>query len=306
MRWLLLLLLVGCPSNDDDTMDDDDTVSDDDDSTPVGPFCESWGIPRELLEIDAGWLDEISGLAVSTRQPVLWLIEDSGNDPEVVAVDYDGEVVARLTLDGTDNRDWEDLALGPCGELTCLFVADVGDNATSAAEVALLRFEEPILPDDDDYEATISFDRLAFTYPDGPRDSEALVVDQGGVPWVFSKEGGDFSDIFRLDGLDPATPAVAVHVKQIQIVHEVVSLGVTAADLNPDGDRLLLRGYFDVREYVLTDGVGSAAFANSAAVPFEPEAQGEAIAYDANNKQILHVSENPDGDPPVYAVPCAD
>lgn len=308
MRWVLLLLLAGCgwgEADDDDATPDE--VVDDDDSTEAGPFCTTWGEPAPVLEIDADWLDEISGLSVSARQPILWVIEDSGNEPEVVAIDFEGEVRARLTLDGTANRDWEDLALGPCGELTCLFVADVGDNANSALEVALLRLEEPVLDLSVDLlEEPVAFERLAFTYPGGPRDAEALVVDAEGTPWVFSKRGGDFSDVYRLVGLDPAAPVVAEHVREIRIVDEVVSLGVTAADLSPDGAKLLLRGYFDVREYELSDGVGSADFASSAPVPFGPEAQGEAIAYDAANRRILHVSEAASGSPPVYGVPCAD
>jgi hypothetical protein len=311
-----LLLLIGCPEpidDDDDSVsepDDDDSASDDDDATAPGP-CTTWGTASALATVDAPWLDEISGLAVSQEQPgVLWVIEDSGNEPEVVALSEAGAVLARATLEGRSNRDWEDLALGPCDAGACLFVADIGDNAGTALEVALLRLPEPMIDQAavEPVLLTVPADRLPFTYAEGPQDAEALVIEPDGTPVVLTKRGGGTTRVYRLDGLAADVPAVADDPVLVNTARKggPISLGVTGADLLPDGSRLLVREYFDLQEFELPDGVASASPKAANPVPFEPEGQGEAVAYDAANRRYLHVSEAGGGSPPIYEVRCTD
>ena len=316
----ILLLLLGCnvapgpalvDDDDSDSSDDDDSGDDDDDATPPAP-CATWGEVEVLAQVDAPFLDEISGLAVSQAQPgVLWVIEDSANEPEVVALSNAGVVLARVTLEGRSNRDWEDLALGPCGGETCLFVADIGDNANAAAEVALLRLLEPMVDlarEGAPAQMTLPADRLPFTYAEGPQDAEALVLEPDGTPVVLTKRGGGSTRVYRLTELAPDAPMVAADPVELATARPEgpFTLGITGADLLPDGQRLLLREYFDLQEFVLTAGVVSASIDASAPVPFAPEAQGEAVAYDAAGRRYLHVSESVGGDPVLYEVRCAE
>jgi hypothetical protein len=306
-RSLLLLLvpLLGCPTDplvvpDDDDADDDDSGDADD---PLPP-CQTWGTPTVLADIDDNDLDEISGLVASRSQPgLLWAIEDSGNPADIIAFDEDGEVLARITLEDRDNRDWEDLALGPCPAGTCLFVADIGDNAEAAAEVALLRLPEPIV--DGSFSAlTLPADRLPFTYAEGPQDAEALIVEPDGTPVVMTKRGGGSAAIYRLTGLVVDVPWQASNPSELITARPggPVTLGVTGADLSPDGSRLLVREYFDLQEFVVTDGVAGQA----RPVPFAAEGQGESVAWDPTGRRYLHVSEEGGGDPPIWQVRCAD
>ena len=76
-------------------------------------------------------LDESSGVAASRRQPgVLWTMNDSGNDAWIFATDTMGRDHGALAVADARNRDWEAIALGPCGTQECLYIADTGDNAT--------------------------------------------------------------------------------------------------------------------------------------------------------------------------------
>ena len=84
-------------------------------------------------------LAESSGLAVSRTQPgVYWSHNDSGDGPNLYAIDASGRLLATFQIGGAEARDWEDMASGPCiGDLApagaaappvCLYLADIGDN----------------------------------------------------------------------------------------------------------------------------------------------------------------------------------
>jgi hypothetical protein len=133
---------------------------------------------------------ESSGLTPSARQPGLyWTLNDSGNEPEVVAIDVRGATRARVRLDGVENEDWEALGMGPCPSGTCLVVGDVGDNMARRPVVRLLRFPEPALPAPPGEAMRVQreVELLRFRFPDGPRDVEALYVAPDGAVWLITK-----------------------------------------------------------------------------------------------------------------------
>ena len=57
---------------------------------------------------------------------------------------FDGKLRARFTL-GVTTTDLEDVAVGRCPAGSCVFIADIGDNASVRASVAILRAPEPEL-----------------------------------------------------------------------------------------------------------------------------------------------------------------
>ena len=65
-------------------------------------------------------LRESSGLAISRTQPgVLWSHNDSGDGPNLYAVDISGKLLAQYRVDNALARDWEDISTGrvlPDGE----------------------------------------------------------------------------------------------------------------------------------------------------------------------------------------------
>jgi hypothetical protein len=94
-------------------------------------------------------LKEVSGLAASHGNPdLLWMVADRGNPATVVGVAADdARVVVEVRLP-VDNVDWEDVAVGPCPDLSgpCVFVADTGDNDGERDTVIVHAFPEPVLP----------------------------------------------------------------------------------------------------------------------------------------------------------------
>jgi hypothetical protein len=86
-------------------------------------------------------LPEASGLALSRRDPnVLWSLNDSGA-PTVVALSPSGELLGRVRIAGANVNDWEDVSVGPCGDESCLYIADTGNGGgTQRNDVVVYRF----------------------------------------------------------------------------------------------------------------------------------------------------------------------
>lgn len=127
-----------------------------------------------LAVLNAKLLPEASGIAVSGRSDTrLWLINDSKNRPDLVALDYDQDRHSTVRLKGVSNNDWEDLASFTYQGEPWLAVADTGDNDADRRRVYVYLFPEPM---DGEREVVIRT-RIAISYPDGPRDVESIAID---------------------------------------------------------------------------------------------------------------------------------
>ena len=162
-------------------------------------------------------LRESSGLARSTAWPgILWTHNDSGNEPVVFATDTTGADLGRFTLLGAENRDWEDLALGPCPAGTCLYVAETGDNGEDNRTAAIYRRHGTAIPPGPD--SCGGWSGCCFDIPDQPRDVEAIFVAPDSSVHLISK--GIRSGIvhYRLPasawrGPSPAVRGAAFHAR---------------------------------------------------------------------------------------------
>jgi hypothetical protein len=193
-------------------------------------------------------LRELSGLAASRRHPgVYWAHNDSGNALVLYALREDGRIVATFPIPGVKSRDPEDVAVGPCdvtGKTSCIYLADIGDNGQRRANVQLLKLPEP----GELRSRPLRAEVLPFTYADGPRNAEAILVDpRTARVFVVSKVLSSLGDVFRVDGLGQRGGGTAVRVRRLKAPDEFDSY-TTAADVHPDGDRVLLRTYGRVWE----------------------------------------------------------
>lgn len=217
----------------------------------------------------------------------MWATSDGGREVRVHRLDpRDCSVVDTRTAE-VNPYDAEDLATGPDGEL---WVADVGDNGLARETVAVV-----VLSAD----GGARLHRL--TYPDGPHDAEALLVDDRGVPFVVTKETGRPAGVYR-----PAAPPEGTGPTPMEKAGEVVlpasdteggpigALGsrtVTGAAATPDGSVVALRTYTDAWLFPVVDGdLGAALRGTPVRVPLAGEPQGEAIAFEADGT-LLSASE---------------
>lgn len=133
------------------------------------PFAQLSGL---LLDSQ---LDEISGLAASHRHDdVLWLLDDGGNPARLFAVSRRGRKLATVAVEGVAKTDWEDLAAFDLDGRHYLLIADTGDNGGLRKTLQLHVVEEPARIEDAALRPAWS---IAFRWPDGARDVEAVTVD---------------------------------------------------------------------------------------------------------------------------------
>ncbi len=221
----------------------------------------------------------------------VWAMADGGRRVVLHRLDIDNCSVRNSRTAEVDPFDAEDLARGPDG---ALWVGDLGDNGRDRETVAVV-----VLPP----RGEARLHRL--TYPDGPHDEEALLVDESGVPYVVTKEAGRPAGGYRTAA--PPTgpgPTPLARVGEVALPPSdtlggpVGGLGsrlVTGAATSADGRVVALRSYTDAWLYAVPDGnVATALAGTPTRVPLPDEPQGEAIAF-TRDGTLLSASETWDG-----------
>jgi hypothetical protein len=189
-------------------------------------------------------LGESSGLAASRRTPgLLWTLNDSGNPPELFAIDSAGHDRAVLRVEGARNRDWEALALARCGPTDCLYIAEVGDNRAREDTVRIYRVREPEEPFPSSRRVALS-GTIQFRYEDGPRDAEAILVTGDQDVYVISKERSGGGRVYLLDrtAWGRRDMATARFIQELPLP-EGSRFQVTDAALAFDGVHVAIRTY---------------------------------------------------------------
>jgi hypothetical protein len=209
----------------------------------------------------------------------LWAMADGGRRVQLHRLDPDTCAVVDSRTAAVDPYDAEDLAVGPDGTL---WVGDTGDNDQRRDTVALIVVPargDPVLH--------------RLTYPDGPHDAEALLVDAHGVPTLVTKSVGA-AGIYQPEGpLRGVGPTPLVHVADIALPSSTTRGGpigglgsrtVTGGAVSADGRVVALRTYTDAWLFPVPDGAGvaDALRGTPVQVPLPDEPQGEALAFAAD------------------------
>lgn len=236
---------------------------------------------------------ESSGLAPSSlHEGVWWTHNDSGDyEPHVYAVDEEGRTLATIRL-GVELRDWEAITVaeGPEGA-PAIFVGDIGDNFGGGwPNIRVFRFAEPETLAD----TVIDPEVLTFTYEDGGRDAESMMIDpRDGRLYIASKEfsGGLYA---APEELDPEGENVLERI-------DSAPLFATDAAFHPDGTRYAVRTYWGVSIYDSTDGVPGSSLG---AFDLPEMEQGESVAFTPDGTELRAGTEGLHA--PVWRVPLPD
>ena len=240
-------------------------------------------------------LDEASGIASAHRNKgLLFSHNDSGGKASIYAIDTDGRLKCTLNLDGVQNRDWEDIACAVDAKtgISYVYVGEIGDNNAKYPSVAVYRFPEPELGTGDSLVTIKQVDKISITYEDGPRDAEALFVDpQTSNIYIISK---------REEKVGLYLVAQPLSLSGNNVAHRLQSLPlgwVTAADLSPNGKKLLVKTYPGVWQFKCKrDPKGILQLKkNTKALPYQLEPQGEGLCWDARGKSYFTLSESAEG-----------
>ncbi|MEG3158607.1 hypothetical protein ACKVMH_12140, partial [Lysobacter zhanggongensis] len=188
---LFAIALAGCGAGDDGNRA----------AAPTGQAREAPGGELTGVMLDMQ-LNEVSGLTAShLHDDVLWLHDDGDNPPRLFAVDTRGSRLATFGVEGVTKTDWEDIAGFELDGTRYLLIADVGDNGGLRRTLQLHVVEEPTVLRNARLEPAWS---IAFRWPDGPRDCEAVTVDpvRGEVLLVSKKR--EPPELFSLPLRPPA------------------------------------------------------------------------------------------------------
>lgn len=219
-------------------------------------------------------VSEASGVAVSRRTPgILWVHND--DEPAVIfAVDSTGTLKGRVRVAGAVNVDWEDIAAGPCGDETCLFVGDIGDNKQNRKRSVIYAFTEP-LPSDTETQTVV---RYEYRLPDRPQDTEALFVTRDGRMFVITKGRSGPVGVFEFprplttDSVMTLRPVAALTDRLVQLPDMI-----TGAAAAPSRNLIAIRSYSALRIYGLHgDELRSIMKAPASLEPLD-EPQGEGV-----------------------------
>ncbi len=245
-------------------------------SVPFVPFAKVAAAEiKQGVAIRSDKLAEISGCAVSTRNPgVLWVHNDSGDGANLYAVRLsDGTLLATVRLSGVKAVDWEDMALSN-GRL---FVGDIGDNGGGRKSVQIHSVDEPrITASLVGQKMSLKPTTLSVSYESGPRDAEALLVDPDGNPLIIDKLTGG---VWKATGPGP--------------MHLEATLGlslVTGADLVPGGGGVLIRTYPFVYRLKQTGGTFSSVWTSeltTVSAPLLPQAEAVCASPDGTSGYTL-------------------
>ncbi len=243
--------------------------------------CVPAGPARVLPAI----LNESSGVAWSrSSEGVLFSHNDGGHPASIYALGVDGTLLGEIPLAGVRNRDWEDIATADCAQGSCIYLADVGDNAEVREEVVLYRVPDPTVYDGTPLEA----EAFPMVLPDGPRDMEAVFVLPGEEVFFVSKGRSDPVTLYRYPS--PLRPGRTVELEAVQTFSDKrlpIPNQVTGADASWDGKFVAIRSYEALSIFRVDNGRLEPISGGRAALRTLNEAQGEAVGLGPHGEVVL-------------------
>jgi hypothetical protein len=253
--------------------------------------------PTTRCQLTDPRLPEVSGLVeVGDRM----LVHNDGGDAlDVYVLDRSCAVVTVHSAP-VDPYDPEDLALAVDGTV---WLADTGDNTGIRETVALLALH----PD-----GSSSVYRLS--YPDGPRDVEALLLAPDGTPYLVTKEVLGASAVYRPvsalveDGTVGLTEVGGVDLVLTGTpggpVGRAGQLMVTGGAVSPDERYVALRTYTDAYVWPLEGSdVAGALAGEPRRVALPTAAQGEAVSFTGDSGALVVAGEGLPSDVTVVPLP---
>ena len=250
----------------------------------------TFGRGQQLSELTNKKLKESSGLAASKENPgLLWTHNDSGNEAEIYLVDKDLNIRLTVSLSGIENRDWEDITVGPGPDTakSYIYVGDIGDNDALYSYKYIYRFPEPVVDSADNISIS-AFETIVFELEDGAKDTESLFVDtKSKNVYIISKREMPVW-LYELKFPQPNSDTLTAAKKLSLPFSEIVS-----ADLLPATGDVVIKNYEHIYFWRnQRDELVTSLLKNSPSqIPYEQEPQGEAIAWAIDGSGFYTLSE---------------
>jgi len=251
-----------------------------------------FGLPQAHGNVDNPEINEASGLVASVaHRGWFWTHNDSGDGPRVFLIDDSAQLRATFRLEGVPAYDWEDIAMMERDGNSYLLIGDIGDNRSERPYVHLHVLKEPIAATPQAAMETLPREQIqsfVMRYEDGPRDAESLFFDAlDSRLYVISKR--------ELEVGIYATP-LPESVTDTLTLHKIGTLPhvfITSAAISLDGSEVLVKNLLHVFYWKREPGESIQEMFRRPAMqqPYQPEPQGEAIAFAADGSGYYTLGE---------------
>lgn len=249
-----------------------------------------WARAEGWCRITDSKINESSGIAPSREFPGEYFTHnDSGDSARFFRFNQAGNVTGEFSLVGVKARDWEDMATASLGGKNYVYLADIGDNDLKYDSIKIYRCEEP----KGSGREISNFETYTVTYPGGPRNAEAFMVDpRTGDLWVVQKVNGK-GGIYRLRRPSKSGKYKFEQIGSIDFPDGPGPMRViTGGSVSPDGKFLALRTYAYAYEFPIP-GKEMNSWLRTSSKRVQPafEIQGEAICYSLDGRSLMTTSE---------------
>ena len=259
----------------------------------------NFGERQDLGLIAHDPINEASGIVMSRQNPnVFWTHNDSGDEARLYAFDLQGSHLGVYNIDGIDNRDWEDIAVGPGpnDNETYIYIGDIGDNSAQHDLKFIYRIPEPSV---DSNQAAVDTsitgaETITFQYPDGNRDAETLMVDPLTKDLYIVSKRENQVRVYLAPY--PQSTTQTIILEQVATLNLTLTVG---GDISPSGLEILIKTYSTMHYWCRTPGqtLSQALENEPVAVSYTPEPQGEAVGWASDQLGYYTISEEAAGVP---------
>lgn len=236
-------------------------------------------------------LKEVSGIAFKNN--LIYTIEDHGNENEITVLDLAAKIQKTITLNNTENKDWEDLTFDTKGNL---YIGDFGNNDNDRQDLAIYKINHPDL----NGETANVASTITFEYPEQmefPPKKKDLMFDVEGFFefknnfYLFTKN--------RSKGFDGSSyvykiPNVAGHhkaelIKTIKTCSDYQNCAITSAAISPDQSKFVILSHSKIWlfENFSSDNIASGRMKE---IDLQHFSQKEAVTF-KDNKTLLIADE---------------
>ncbi|MCC5918340.1 MAG: hypothetical protein JJU02_13555 [Cryomorphaceae bacterium] len=251
-------------------------------------------------------LIEISGIVSGRKNNgVVYMHEDSGNRNVVFVFDTTGVFIGELVLVGVQNRDWEDIAIGPGPKegINYIYVGDIGDNRGGRPHLFIHRFEEPDFEYNEHgpFKMEITdFETIKYQYPDGARDAETLMIHPQTKDLIVITKREVNVHVYQLPYPQKTNGENATIFFRGQLPFRTIVGG----DISPDGNEILIKDYGAVYHWtgVASNPIASMFENAPTSVAYVPEVQGESVGWTWRGDGYFTITETEkiDAEPILY------
>lgn len=229
-------------------------------------------------------LSEVSGMVMSSQDnKLIWVHNDSGDGTRLYLIDHKAEYKFHCTIEGANNRDWEDISVYN----NKLYIGDIGDNIGIRSLYTIYIIDEPSVKSKDDITVK-QFKTIQYKYPDGARDAETLMTDPlNGDIYIVSKREENVN-VYRI--------AFPYNFNDTTIAEKVMTLPFSyfvGGDISRDGKEIVMKTYQNIYYWPRKNGktIKEAFSEVPQEIPYKQEPQGEAICWSTDAKSFYTLSE---------------